>query len=293
MKNLVKIAFSGMLLSSSLFAHSFWINSFESFSHKPGHILVGLGWGHSLPIDDILNSPSAKIDVEEFKIFSPDGKAVSLKIPTNKVEEAISKVKNFEVFNADLALHKIALKDDSQEGLYTIEAKTKESFFTQYIDTKGNTRLKLTTMDKLTDVKEMIMSMSYQGFARSYVSLGKWEEPKATNKGLEIIPKTDLSKLKVGDLVEFEVLFEGKPLTMKPSSFEYITAFSKGFGQDDEFSLISYIKEGKAKFRVQNSGQWLVNCYHKEEVTKDGVLKHLYGKSQFQLSAGSLTFDVK
>ncbi|WP_228133170.1 hypothetical protein [Aliarcobacter lanthieri] len=47
MKNLKKLVFISTLLSVGLVnlnAHNFWVNSFESFSHKPGHIIVGLAW---------------------------------------------------------------------------------------------------------------------------------------------------------------------------------------------------------------------------------------------------------
>ena len=137
------------------------------------------------------------------------------------------------------------------------------------------------------------MSVKYQAFAKSYLTLGKWSEQKASNKGLEIIPKTDLSNVKVGDLVEFEVLFYGKPLSVSAKSMEYITARSNAFGQNDGFSLMSYLQEGKAQFRVQTAGQWIVSCNHKDVVTKDGALKDLQGKVNAVFNGASLTFNVK
>jgi len=148
-------------------------------------------------------------------------------------------------------------------------------------------------MDKLDNIKKVLMSVKYQAYAKSYLSLGKWSEQKATGIGLEIIPKTDLSNVKVGDLVKFEVLFYGKPLSVNAKSMEFITAMSNSFGQNDEFSLFSYIKEGKAQFRVQTVGQWIVSCNHKDDVTKDGDLKDLYGKVNSLYNGATLTFNVK
>jgi len=111
--------------------------------------------------------------------------------------------------------------------------------------------------------------------------------------GLEIIPRTDLSNLHVGDLVEVDVLFYGQPLSASARSIEYITAHSSSFGQSDNFSLFSYLKEGKGQFRVQSSGQWMISVSHKGDVTKDGELKDLYGKTDLVYHGATLTFNVK
>lgn len=296
MKNIKKLVLVCTILSLSLInlnAHALWVNSFESFSHKPAHTVVGLGWGHLMPIDDILNSPNGRVIVEEFKITSPNGELINLDIPSSEPKGATKKAKDFDVFSADLALQRISLKDTSQKGVYKIEAKSKPTFYTEYIDTKGDKRLKLTTMDKLDDIQKILMSVKYEAFAKSYLTIDKWEEQKATNKGLEIIPKTDLSNVKVGDLVEFEVLFEGKPLHLTASSMDYIIADSNSFGQNDEFSLMSYIENGKAQFRVQSAGQWRVSCNHRDAVSKDGNFKDLFGKVEYVFNASTITFNVK
>ncbi len=293
MKIVTKIVLTTLFTVGSLSAHSLWINSFESFTHKPGHTTVGLGWGHSLPVDDILNSPNGKVIVEKFTITSPSGEIINLAIPTSKTIDPTLKTSDFDLYSADIGLQKIALKEDSQKGVYKIQANSKPTFYTQYIDQKDRKRLKLKSRDQLKDIKKVLMSVKYEAFATSYLTLGKWSEQKATNKRLEIIPKTDLSNVRVGDLVEFEVLFYGKPLNITAKSKEFITAVSNGFGQNDGFSLLSYIKKGKAQFRVQTSGQWMVSCSHKENVTKDGALKELYGKANQVYHGASLTFNVQ
>lgn len=293
MKLLSRAIIASTITASSLFAHSLWINSFESFTHKPGHITVGIGWGHTIPIDDIMNSPNATVIVEEFKITDPNGKVTKLKIPPSVAQEPAIKASAFDVFEADIGLQKVALKKDSPKGVYLISAKSKPTVYTSYLDTKDRMRLKLTTMDKIDDIKKVLMSVKYEAFAKSYLTIGEWSDQKATNKGLEIIPKTDLSNVKVGDLVEFEVLFHGKPLNVSAQSMEFITAHSNTFGQNDKFALFSYIIEGKAQIRVQSRGQWIVSTNHKKDVTKDGELKELYKKVNSSLHGASLTFNVK
>jgi len=293
MQILKKVALVAIVTISSLSAHSFWVNSFESFNHKPGHITVGLGWGHTLPIDDILNSPNGKVIVEEFSITDPKGDTTALKIPSSKTAKVQKETKSFDIYNADVGLQKIALKKDSPKGVYTIKAKSKPTFYTQYIDTKDRTRLKLKPMDELKNIKKVLFSVKYEAFANSYLTLGKWENPQVIKQGLEIIPKTDLSNVKVGDMVEFEVLFFGKPLNNSAKSKEFITAFSDTFGQGKGFSLYSKIKNGKAQLEIQSAGQWKVNCVHSAKVTKDGNLKDLYGKVNSAFHGASLTFNVK
>lgn len=281
------------LVAVGLNAHSLWVDSFESFAHKPGHTTVVLGWGHALPIDDMLNSPNGSILVEKFCIVSPDGEKTKLEIPSAKKQKASIENANFYVFKANLGTQKIAFKKDSTKGTYAIKAESKPTFYTKFIDTKGKTRLKLLPKDEVKNIKKTLMSVRYQAFASTYVTLGKWQEPKATNEGLEIIPLSDLSNVKVGDLVKFKILFYGKALNTTAKSMDYITAHSNTFGQNDGFKLFSYIMNGVGQFRVQSSGKWIVTVNHKNQVTKDGELKKFYKKAEQVFHGATLTFDVK
>ena len=280
---------ASLFMATTVYAHSFWVNTFESFAHQPGHITVGLGWGHSLPIDDILNSPKAKITVESFTITDPGGEIVPLKIPSAEAATPDRQTPNFDVFIADIGLQKIALKKETMPGVYKIEAKSKPAFYTRFIDTKDRTRLKMKPKDHVKDIKKVLMSVKYQANAVSYVALEKWESPKLTNQGLEIIPMTDLSRVKTGDLVKFEVMFMGTP----PKGDTYITASTPAFDKGKHFSLFSKIKDGKAQFIVQCPGVWMVNCSHEGKVEKEGPLKDLYGKANSSITGSTLTFNVK
>jgi len=279
--------------ASSVNAHSIWINSFESHAHQPPHTMVSLGWGHVLPMDDILTSPNGNIAIERFELFDPDLKKTELLKPEFKISEPNQMSKNFDLFAADLAAQKIALKKESTNGVYQFSAVSKPSFFTQYIDKTGKTRIQQKPKNELTDIQKILMCVKYQAFAKSYLTLGKWNNPKPLGHGLEIIPRNDMSNLHVGDLIEVDVLFYGEPLTATAKSIEYITAQSSSFGQSDGFALFSYIENGKAQFRVQSSGQWIIIVYHKDDVTQEGSLKELYGKAEQVYHGASLTFTVK
>jgi uncharacterized GH25 family protein len=274
-------------------AHSLWINSFVSDAHQPPHAMVCFGWGHALPVDDLMNSPQGRIAVESFTLTDPDNNVTDLGTPSFDPQKASITEKNFDVYPADLAMQKVSLKKDSKHGVYQLRAASRPSFFTQYVDTKGRVRLKLKGKDEIKDIKKVLMCVKYQAFASSYITLGEWNQPQASNKGLEIIPLTDLSNLRAGDLVKVKVLFHGKPVTSTAKSIEYITANSPGFGQSDKYALMSYVMNGHAQFRVQNAGQWVVRLNHKEDVTPDGPLKDLYGKAEQVYHGVSLSFTVK
>jgi len=287
---------AGLLLiafSSSVQAHSVWINSFESHAHQPPHTMVSLGWGHALPMDDILTSPNGRIAIERFELLDPALKKTDLIKPEFKLSEPDLSTDNFDLFAADLAVQKVALKKDSAKGVYQFSAVSKPTFYTQYIDKKGKTRLQLKPKNEVKDIKKVLMAVKYQAFAKSYLTVGAWSNPKPLGHGLEIIPRTDLSDLHVGDLIEVDVLFCGKPLNATAKSIEYITAHSNSFGQSDGFKLYCHIAEGKAQFRVQSAGQWMISVNHKDDVTEDGPLKDLYGKADQVYHGASLTFNVK
>lgn len=295
MKLIKNITLATVLCLSGLSAHTLWVTSMESFTHKPGHTTVGLGWGHSLPFDDILNGP-AKVIVEEFSITSPNKEKTLLDIPKMKPTEPTKKAKDFEVYDAQLGLQKIALKKDSTKGTYLIQAKTKPTFYTRYVDNKDRKRMKLKPKNEVKGIKKLLFSVKFEVQANTYLTLDKWTEQKATGKGLEIIPKSDLSNLKVGDMVKFEVLLHGKPLdsyTKIGQGHAFISASSNAFGAGKGFSLMAGVEKGIAKFEVQSIGQWRVMVNHSQIVTKDGPLKDLYGKVDSVVYSSPLTFHVK
>jgi len=279
-----------LIFSASLAnAHSLWINSFEAHGHGGHNALVCLGWGHALPMDDILNSTNGRIAVERFELLDPLLKKTDLLKPKFKLAEPELSNGNFDLFAADLATQKIAFKKSSAPGVYQLGAVSRATFYTQYVDKKGKKRLKLKPKDEIKDIQTVLMAVKYQAFAKSYLTVGAWSAPRPLGHGLEIIPRTDLSNLHAGDLVEVDVLFYGTP----PKGMHYITAHSGSFGQSDGFSLFSKVKKGKAQFRVQSAGQWMISVGHKDEVTPDGPLKDLYGKANVASCAASLTFNVQ
>jgi uncharacterized GH25 family protein len=223
-KNAILLFITLLLTASMAHAHSVWINAFESHAHQPPHAMVSLGWGHALPMDDILTSPNGHIAIDRFELLDPELNKTDLIKPVFKLSQPDLETPHFDLFAADLGAHKIAMKKESAPGVYQLSAVSRPTFYTQYIDEAGKTRLQMKPKNELDGIKKVLMAVKYQAFAKSYITVGKWTNPKPLGHGLEIIPRTDLSDLHVDDLVEVNILFYGKPLTATAKSMEYITA---------------------------------------------------------------------
>lgn len=256
-----------MFALNSLYAQSLWINTFSTYDNKKSNIKVSLGVGNTL-----LKSSDGKLIVDNFTITSPNGNKMTVKI--------LEKNKPIDISN------KI-----NTQGVYSIDANTKSIFYTKYIDNKNKQQLQLKAKDEIKDIKKIISSIKFETYAKSYLTIGKWNEIKSQNEGLEIIPKTNLSNLKIGDIVEVNVLFNGKPLTITPGSVEYITINSTSFSKNNDFSLFSYVIKGKAQFKILSNGQYIINCYHKENITNNN-LKYLYEKANQVYYGTTLSFNV-
>jgi len=128
-------------------SHSLWVNAFESRIHQPPHVMVSAGWGHALPLGDILTSAGARIGIESFEVITPNKSRVPLRIPEFKLSSPSLTDKNFDLYQADTGLQKLAFKQKSDPGVYQISLISKPTVYTKYISTAGKPRLRLKTKD--------------------------------------------------------------------------------------------------------------------------------------------------
>lgn len=160
MKNVFCISIAILLLTASTAsAHSLWVNCFESKIHSPGHATVSLGWGHTMPIDDMPNSVKAKLKIAEFNLADPAGNKIKLYKPQPKAVKFFESNADYDLYISDIANQQIALKKETQQGVYLIEAISQKNYFTQYIDKKGRTRLALKPMDEVDDIQKVLSSV--------------------------------------------------------------------------------------------------------------------------------------
>lgn len=294
MKRLIALlCFFTLITASTAWSHALWLNLNESFEHPPGHALTSIGWGHAVPMDDFLASENASILLEKYALIDPDGKVESLGVPVVKRGE-LSKTKSGLVTEAgDLGLRKISLTDKSKKGTHTVIVESKANYFTGYIDKKGKMKMSPKPMDQIKDAKKFTFSTRFKACAKSYMTVDTPSAPPASGFDLEITPITDMTNIKKGDLVEFEVTLNGEKLTCDMKGMNYLFAESNTYGSPDKFKLCSYIVDGKAQVRIPTTGQWMFNVLVKKNVTKDNSLKDLYGKCNSIYYGTTITANVK
>lgn len=257
-----KLLLIGAITTSSILAHGLWLNTFESINEKGGHVIVGFGTGHSLTIHDAISrDPSLK----SFDLITPKNEKIALELPLSKIKD-IYDDKVIKVSPSNLAMQKITFNKDSLSGTYSAAFSTKALLLTKYIDQKGNQRFKRAAASKVKDAKEIISSMKKITYGKSYFVFKKFTKVESIGHDLELIPKSDISKLYIGDTIEFEVLYKGKALEKG-----YVTAKNSLSKSDN--SLFSSIRKGKVKFILTNVGQWSFDI-SKEVQEKDITLSY-------------------
>ncbi len=251
------------------------------------------GFGHALPVDDLLTGNFGTIDINKYELVAPDNSRFDLGLPDLKSTAIQQSPSGMAVDSGDLGLRRISCTDKSIKGTYQVVARSKPIFFTSYLDTNGKQRMAPTSMDAIKDLKTVLMSMKYETFAKSFYALGEWTEPKPQGYDLEIMPLNDLSNVRVGDLVRFKVTFKGTPVNISEKAINRMTCVSNTFGGPDKFQLDSYLVDGIAQFRLPTAGQWVANVYFKQEVAGDPSLADLKGKCTLVYTAGTVSFTVK
>jgi len=287
----------GLLLiafSSQAHAHLLWVNLYESFANPPGHAIASIGWGHVVPMDDFLVSKTGSIQLAGYELIDPDLKSTSLPLPDVKIHKKMKTSSGMTFQSGDLGIRKLGLTDKTKPGTYQVVVTSRDNFFSQYLDKKGKPKMVGKAMDEIKGAQKILRGIRYKSFAKAYFAVQKWTEPKALGHDLEIIPTTDLSNVHVGDMVSFKVTFMGRPLSSSPEkSLEYLTATSNAFGGPDGFFIGAMIFNGKAQFRMPAAGQWVVNLYFSQDVTRKNELKHLADKCTRIVYASTISFNVK
>jgi uncharacterized GH25 family protein len=284
-------------------ARKLWINAYESFAldksltDPPSHFMVSLGWGHVLPMDDFLVDMDGTIPLATYDLIDPDLKKTALPMPV-KMEDVIMADAGMTIECGDMALRKINLTDKTKPGTYQVAAATREGFATVYVDKTGKQELANKSLEEMQGVENIVCSVKYQAFAKAFLTVEKWTDPKPIGYDLELMPLTELSDVHVGDPVSFEVTLMGKLFSCTSDTMEYLHAASNTFGGEaggdrEGFFLSAYLINGRARFWMPTAGQWLVNVFSCQDVTPENELKELVGKCNKVYYSSSITFNVK
>ncbi len=245
------------LYPTPLLAHYLTVNA-DNYHPKVGEpVTITLGMEHHFPAT---NSCAVEKMARIF-ILGPDGKEKTLEMKGEGEENLVAPIKvNFDA-----------------PGTYTVVAERKKGFVSKTVD-----GYKYKSKKELEDV---IASYWSEGNAKAIINVQspEGESFKLTQEcRYQVILDNDPGELKKGDVLEAQVIYDGKP--HKTTVF----ATYEGFAEEtDTFAYTTPAKgETPAKIRILQPGKWLVKVQDKfpYENTEDA--------DQYSFTS-SLTFEVK
>jgi uncharacterized GH25 family protein len=250
-------------LSTLVFAHTFWLNATEYFPeiYSPEYgakTNVYFGWGHGYPVDGFISADK----LSEFNLITPNGESKSIK----------PGVGGFLATEVSF----------SEKGSYIVTAALKQGFYTMYME---DGRIHHKSAPK-TGLSGVILSLHFEQYAKSLINVGGADSSflKPVGHTLEIIPLTNPADLKVGDYLQVQVLFKGRPARFCPLYGTYA-----GFSTGDDFAYVTSADgEGKAKIRILHHGAWLLKAKKKNPAPDE-----LKDKCNEMSYTATLTFEVK
>ena len=287
------IAFMSILaMAAPAMGHGLWVNVYKNEMYSPGHAIATVGFGHISPLDDLLTSDVGKIEVGTYQLVDPDNNKTDLPIPKSAIKK-IPTSAALKITTGELGASKFAFKSDTKPGTYQVNARAKDTFFTVWIDKNGKRRKGTVAIDQIDNPKKIILSLRYLNIAKSCFSVGKWTKPVSQGYPLEITPISDLSNVRPGDLVEFEVTFGGRPLSIGAEGLFQMTGISRSFGGKEKTFIMSYPHDGRCRFTMPTVGQWLMQINVMQKVADRPELADLKGKCLSIYYTSSFTFNVK
>ncbi|MCS7229810.1 MAG: DUF4198 domain-containing protein [Candidatus Kryptonium sp.] len=230
-----------LLVFNIAFAHDYWLKPKKFILSKDDTLTVHLYVGDKLNIEFEREFQSEM--TEKFAIITND---TIINLLPNLNDKAVP------VLNKKFDLSGLALIAMDRGWAY-IDLSRKD--FEEYLEHEGIDDIKLSSTDTSKVERER-----YRRYIKSLISFdGKVEGEvykKVINQRLEIILLKNPFLLKVGDVIEAKVLFEGKPLVNKT-----VMLYSLERNKVSE-QKVKTDKNGIARFRIKNPGFHLVRLVY-------------------------------
>ena len=248
-------------------AHTLWIQTKEYNIDVGKKLYMFMGWGHYLPVADILDTTWIK----GFAIHEPDGKKIEKKFPAEQKGYMVTPV------------------EFDKEGTYKLTANIIPGYYTIY-KKEGDDHMHHHFGPKTTikgDCSEIPMSLSYEMYSKCIVTVGKpnGAANKLTNQRMEVALDKDPTKYRAGDTVNFTVYWEGKPV--KHKAFFYAMPLGESPYFDDYTYKRVQLKNGKGSIKVHRNGIWHIKTAFKLAPAGDKL-----GKCDMMTYTATLTFQV-
>jgi len=248
-------------------------------------------------MEDFLATEVGTIELETYELIGPDSSRTTLEAPDPEIHDGLNTSSGLVARSGDLGAYQFSYNNDSLQGTYRLAAASKHYYFALYKDKKGQTRIARKPLDEISDpngIETVVRAIRISYLSNAYMTVGKWTTPTPTGHLAEIVPVTDLHTVRPGDMVRFQLLFDGKPF-YDPAGLQTLDFLNAEFGATsgpDAHLISSYVSNGVAQFRVPNSGQWLVTALITRDVSTDPSLEALRGKVLEDGYYVTLTFNV-
>lgn len=282
-----------MLCAGTASAHMLWVNAYKSETHFPNHVTTHIGYGHALPMDDFLMAGKENIVMQDYFLADPASERHDLRLAKEERPKPEDLCQGMKFQAGNLSINKITLSDEAKQGTYQVVVNAKPNYFTIYKDKSGKKKTTLKSMDRIKDLKTPLSSIRYSANGKTFFTVGKWTQPEPLGFDLELIPLTDLTNVRAGDLVRFRVLLNGKPLSSSYKGIESISAVSPSFGGPDHFTLNSKLYRGEAQFRIPAAGQWVVKSRTVKKINESPAFAKEKGKTMAMYFMSTVTFTAK
>lgn len=256
---LMVTVFCSLAFGGAAHAHNLWLNPDNYFPAVGTTVEIGIGWGHTYPANRV-DQQVKDGQLENIQAVDPSGATVDLtQISTGKYQLAIDK-----------------------PGAWLITARVKPGFFTMTPDGRkwGNKKT----------VENAVKCTNFHLQAKTVLIAGGSDKNLGATAGqpLEIIPITDPSKIKAGDELAVQVVFNGQPLAdatvratyagFEPKGGDHPKPPAKPEGTPPKPPAdgkmpphpknhypveTSTDAQGKAVLQLKNAGYWIIMLSHR------------------------------
>jgi uncharacterized GH25 family protein len=251
-------------VAATAHAHVLWINVVPQAEE---HVIVSLAYGDFLPGSELMTTDWGLMSVQSYELIAPDGARSSLGPPALVAQPKKLLPANVSVQAAgDTGVRKLALSAQTKQGTYQVAAQTPVYEYTKYRDRAGAEHYTDAPVATLKDVATILNRSFEVMFMKAAFTVGDWSEPAPVGQLLEIVPLSNLAAVKVGDVVRFKVLFDGRawnPVGVSPQ----ITAQNMSLG--DRWGIYSPLIVGAGELRVSHAGLWKINARFQAAVGSD------------------------
>ncbi len=233
----------GLLAPGAVSAHSLYIQAGRQHVSKGKGSPLFFCYGHHIPVDDAVRRKK----LEYVRVTAPDGTAEDIPLRDEK------------------SLHSYVVEYE-KPGTYALSAATTPGSFTMWKDKKGRRRHSIKPMSAVKDkASEILSSLRSSQWTKTYVVCGEPSQkfPAVIGMPLELVPARDVSGLKQGETLDFQVYRNGEPYTGEG----FFDATYNGFSTEAEDNYIpkTAVKGGKFSLPLDVTGRWFVRFYTKTD----------------------------